>query len=67
MFCNTSKDSDLRLIDFGSGTMDGLEKPPQEDGSDTNKIGVGDDVERHHTFAGSAFYISPEMFQRTYR
>ena len=31
-------------------------------GSGTNKV-----VEGHHTtFAGSAFYISPEMFQRTY-
>ena len=73
MFCNTYKNSDLRLIDFGSGTMDGLEKHPQDNGAannntDTNNMigGGGDDIERHHTFAGSAFYISPEMFQRTY-
>lgn len=47
MFASTSPDSQLRLIDFGSGTdrkTDGL----------------------HTTFAGTAFYISPEMFQNTY-
>ncbi|ACI65040.1 predicted protein, partial [Thalassiosira pseudonana CCMP1335] len=60
MFCTTKKDSELRLIDFGSGTLDGSE------GSSENPQDGTDDVERHHTFAGSAFYISPEMFQRTY-
>lgn len=47
MFVSCSSDSELRLIDFGSGTdkvVDGL----------------------HTTFAGTAFYISPEMFQNTY-
>lgn len=54
MFADTSKGSELRLIDFGSGTLNGLtDSPPEED-------------DRHHTFAGSAFYISPEMFQKTY-
>jgi len=57
MFTNTQKDSELRLIDFGSGTYDGAVVDHSEDGSD---------VDRHHTFAGSAFYISPEMFQRNY-
>jgi serine/threonine protein kinase len=47
MFQFPSPGSDLRLIDFGSGT---------------NKVVEG----LHTTFAGSAFYISPEMFQRTY-
>lgn len=61
MFRTSAKDAELRLIDFGSGTMDGLEKT-QTDNTDT----TNDDVDRHHTFAGSAFYISPEMFQRTY-
>ena len=60
MFCTTKKDSELRLIDFGSGTLDGSE------GSSESPQDGTDDVERHHTFAGSAFYISPEMFQRTY-
>lgn len=43
MFVTPSSGSDLRLIDFGSGTaknVDGL----------------------HATFAGSPFYLSPEMF-----
>jgi serine/threonine protein kinase len=47
MFEFPTPGSDLRLIDFGSGT---------------NKLVEGN----HTTFAGSAFYISPEMFQRTY-
>eukprot|EP00956_Cyclotella_meneghiniana_P023632 scaffold46412_cov66-Cyclotella_meneghiniana.AAC.8 len=54
MFCNSKRDSDLRLIDFGSGTMDNNTNPIEQD------------VDEHHTFAGSAFYISPEMFQRMY-
>jgi serine/threonine protein kinase len=53
MFCNKEKDSDLRLIDFGSGTLD-------------DNINSQNDVDEHHTFAGSAFYISPEMFQKMY-
>ena len=57
MFCNSKKDSELRLIDFGSGTYDGAVVEQSEGGGD---------VDRHHTFAGSAFYISPEMFQRNY-
>lgn len=57
MFCNKQKDSELRIIDFGSGTYDGAIVPQNEN---------GDVTDRHHTFAGSAFYISPEMFQRTY-
>ncbi|CAJ1921095.1 unnamed protein product [Cylindrotheca closterium] len=47
MFVSPTPGSDLRIIDFGSGTRKVVE-------------GV------HTTFAGSAFYISPEMFQRTY-
>ena len=56
MFTTSKKDSELRLIDFGSGTCDGVSVQPSDD----------EDLSRHHTFAGSAFYISPEMFQRNY-
>lgn len=60
MFCTPEKDSQLRLIDFGSGTLGG-------DGDPTRMDMEEDQVERqHHTFAGSGFYISPEMFQRAY-
>ncbi|KAL7576067.1 hypothetical protein ACA910_000851 [Epithemia clementina (nom. ined.)] len=49
MFVDTTPTAELRLIDFGSGTLD-----------------ISPDKERHTTFAGSPFYISPEMFQKTY-
>ncbi len=57
MFSTSKKDSELRLIDFGSGTCDGVSVQQSDD---------VEDLSRHHTFAGSAFYISPEMFQRNY-
>eukprot|EP00538_Stauroneis_constricta_P011413 CAMPEP_0119557602 /NCGR_PEP_ID=MMETSP1352-20130426/9227_1 /TAXON_ID=265584 /ORGANISM="Stauroneis constricta, Strain CCMP1120" /LENGTH=659 /DNA_ID=CAMNT_0007604735 /DNA_START=100 /DNA_END=2079 /DNA_ORIENTATION=+ len=47
MFMDSSPGSELRVIDFGSGT---------------DVVVEGE----HTTFAGSAFYTSPEMFQRTY-
>lgn len=56
MFCTSNKDSQLRLIDFGSGSLDQSDATPE-----TNSID-----HRHHTFAGSGFYISPEMYQREY-
>jgi len=52
MFVNRQPEADLKLIDFGSGSM-----------SSSN---LGDDPVRHTTFAGTAFYISPEVYQRTY-
>jgi len=53
MFQDPTPMAELRLIDFGSGTMG---SSPMSDG----------ELEQHTTFAGSAFYISPELFQRTY-
>lgn len=50
MFTNNMPGCELRIIDFGSGVQDVEPSPPTI----------------HTTFAGSAFYISPEMFQRTY-
>ena len=54
MFQDPTPQADIRLIDFGSGTMD------------TPAASSGDEPKMHTTFAGSAFYISPEMYQRTY-
>mmetsp|Transcript_30124 Transcript_30124/g.54594 ORF Transcript_30124/g.54594 Transcript_30124/m.54594 type:complete len:469 (+) Transcript_30124:101-1507(+) len=50
MFKANTKTAELRLIDFGCGTLDSDEKKGQE----------------HTTFAGTPFYISPEMFQKKY-
>lgn len=54
MFQDSAPGAELRLIDFGSGTIK----------YDYVANNVPEDI--HTTFAGSAFYISPEMFQRTY-
>ena len=51
MFRDPTPGAELRLIDFGSGASDKVAPSPED---------------RHTTFAGSAFYISPEMFQKTY-
>jgi serine/threonine protein kinase len=58
MFQTYAQGSGLRLIDFGSGTinLDAAKASQQK----------ADDLDVHTTFAGSAFYISPEVFRRTY-
>jgi serine/threonine protein kinase len=58
MFQTYAPGSGLRLIDFGSGTinLDAAKASQQK----------ADDLDVHTTFAGSAFYISPEVFQHTY-
>uniref|UniRef100_A0A7S3KW36 Protein kinase domain-containing protein n=1 Tax=Amphora coffeiformis TaxID=265554 RepID=A0A7S3KW36_9STRA len=53
MFQDPTPQAEIRLIDFGSGTMD-------------TPIANDEEPKIHTTFAGSAFYISPEMYQRTY-
>lgn len=58
LFQNPAPGSDLRLIDFGSGVLDKKDFAT----NDVDKDGLY----KHKTFAGSAFYISPEMFQRDY-
>lgn len=55
MFDNPLPDADIRLIDFGSGVLDKGKIPPPDE-----------KFVRHETFAGSAFYMSPEMYQRDY-
>lgn len=94
MFKGEEVGSDIRLIDFGSGTMDGIsgpkaggsgspgnavavaaaraadlggkdkpEQPLSASSSTTAASSSSSDLLVHTTFAGSAFYISPEMFQ----
>uniref|UniRef100_A0A7S4URK9 Protein kinase domain-containing protein n=2 Tax=Ditylum brightwellii TaxID=49249 RepID=A0A7S4URK9_9STRA len=67
MFKQDTHDSELRLIDFGSGTMDGegFDMENQPTGESSDDLAVSPLLE-HTTFAGSGFYISPEMFARTY-
>jgi serine/threonine protein kinase len=60
MFLYPTPGADLRLIDFGSGTNRVVTPTTGEGGGGNSQEGM------HTTFAGSAFYISPEMFQRTY-
>mmetsp|Transcript_18866 Transcript_18866/g.39697 ORF Transcript_18866/g.39697 Transcript_18866/m.39697 type:complete len:476 (-) Transcript_18866:331-1758(-) len=50
MFKANSKTAEMRLIDFGCATMDSSDERGKE----------------HATFAGTPFYISPEMFQKVY-
>jgi len=52
MFLGTQSESELRLIDFGGSLM--VEES------------VAEEEEALKEFMGSAFYTSPEMFQRTY-
>mmetsp|Transcript_14169 Transcript_14169/g.20689 ORF Transcript_14169/g.20689 Transcript_14169/m.20689 type:complete len:385 (+) Transcript_14169:27-1181(+) len=56
MFVKTEGGMSLRLIDFGSGALDDPIALHSEEAT----------AKRHSTFCGSAFYSSPEMFQRTY-
>jgi Serine/threonine protein kinase len=66
MFKSSQKGSPLCLIDFGSGTMSGDEEVQIDSLPKPCKQSNGDVLSLFTTFAGSAFYISPEMFQRCY-
>jgi serine/threonine protein kinase len=57
MFLSPAPGAAVRLIDFGSGTVNASHKLVNQDEENSTM---------HTTFAGSAFYISPEMFQHTY-
>jgi len=50
MFKDCTKTAELRLIDFGCAALDSDEDRGKE----------------HNTYAGTAFYNSPEMFQKRY-
>ena len=56
MFVSKDPGSDLRLIDFGSGCIDN--KP--------NQTLEADGMVKHKTFAGTAFYNSPEKLNLAY-
>lgn len=66
MFASKNKGAPLKLIDFGSGTMDSDEEVIEESAPTTCEQADGNILRQFTTFAGSAFYISPEMFQRKY-
>ena len=73
MFRSASRDAPLVLVDYGSGTIDdpneiGNEELQQKRKSDPVVIEQHDGTSllQHTTFAGSAFYISPEMFGKKY-
>jgi len=66
MFVQGRRGSQLRLIDFGSGTIDSNKDSTDMEQIMTVEQADGTHLQKHTTFAGSAFYISPEMFQKDY-
>mmetsp|Transcript_22692 Transcript_22692/g.25820 ORF Transcript_22692/g.25820 Transcript_22692/m.25820 type:complete len:640 (+) Transcript_22692:58-1977(+) len=71
MFKDAEKGSSLRLIDFGSGTFSDTMSPENRKKNESNQAEIietmdGSELHVHTTFAGSAFYISPEMFRKYY-
>lgn len=66
MFKEGKKGSPLQLIDFGSGTMTNDYEVLEESKPEELKQSDGTTLSMLTTFAGSAFYISPEMFKRKY-
>lgn len=54
MFKTKEAGAELRLIDFGCAAMDGTSDMPY------------DSLVQHKTFAGTPFYIGPEVFHKTY-
>jgi serine/threonine protein kinase len=65
MFQDPTPSAELRLIDFGSGTF--IHPTPETVNHAVHGVeDLQDDLRVHTTFAGSAFYISPEMFQHAY-
>lgn len=52
MFRNSDPGAQLRLIDFGSGAID--------------RVQGNEEPPAHTTHAGTGFYISPEVFQKSY-
>ncbi len=82
MFTHSGPGADVRLIDFGSGCMDADDQqrvPPtnSSNSSSNNNNKDGDAPSKktveyvnglrvHKTFAGSAFYISPELYNHSY-
>jgi len=66
MFKTSQQGADLRLIDYGSGTIDGPSTTTTNGATDRTQTSDGADLLTHTTFAGSAFYTSPELFQRQY-
>ncbi len=66
MFKESKKGSPLQLIDFGSGTMTTFEEVIEESNPKPCEQADGSMLSMLNTFAGSAFYISPEMFKRKY-
>jgi calcium-dependent protein kinase len=79
MFTHPRPGADIRLIDFGSGCMDSTAtatatttatishpSPNEASSPKKNEVEYVDGRRVHSTFAGSAFYISPELYNRSY-
>jgi calcium/calmodulin-dependent protein kinase I len=76
MFTHLRPGADIRLIDFGSGCMDSKRDlsasssstvPSKVKGTQPVKdVEFVNGLRVHTTYAGSAFYISPELFNHSY-
>ena len=80
MFTHSRPGADIRLIDFGSGCMDSTTNTSSTVNSNTTdgiapsstssnkkeECEYNNGLRVHATFAGSAFYISPELYNRSY-
>lgn len=69
MFKSKTRGAALQLIDFGSGSIESLHQAEKKDenGQTTMlKQSDGSSLIKHSTYAGTAFYISPEIFRESY-
>jgi serine/threonine protein kinase len=70
MFRYPTPGAELRLIDFGSSTMDSanttIAEAPEGKPAADKDLASNEELHIHTTFAGSGFYMSPELYDKHY-